>query len=214
MAGFSQILSNNEYARAGIGATAVSATIRSNRSVNFWVAVSTVALAIVSAQSAAADDVFLTKAPAIPFNGLSGLSGPTYNWNGFYAGGHMGVAWGSVKLDGGSRASAARPTFLRQLIPSMRAAVGSSACKAATITCCQTVFSSAPKSMHHFRAFKPSPASRSAASRILPRRRLVPSAIARRCCLLAPSAAALAMLRAAGCSTQLADLPGLTINSR
>ena len=31
-----------------------------------------------------------------------------------------------------------------------------SACKAATITCCQTVFSSAPKSMHRFRPFKPS----------------------------------------------------------
>jgi high affinity Mn2+ porin len=85
-----QILSYNEYARTGIGATAVFATIRSRRSVKFWLAISTVALANVSAQSAAADDIMVTKAPAIPYSDPA-----AYNWNGFYAGGHMGVAWGS-----------------------------------------------------------------------------------------------------------------------
>ena len=38
---------------------------------------------------AAADDFMATKASAISF------TGPSYNWNGFYAGGHLGVAWGS-----------------------------------------------------------------------------------------------------------------------
>src|ERR1700722_18135486 len=45
---------------------------------------------IVLAGRAAADDVIATKAPAIPYAGLSG-----YNWNGFYAGGRVGYAWGT-----------------------------------------------------------------------------------------------------------------------
>jgi len=45
--------------------------------------------AVAFARGAAADDLIVTKAPAIPF------SGAEYNWNGFYAGGHLGVAWGS-----------------------------------------------------------------------------------------------------------------------
>ena len=64
--------------------------IRSRWLVKFCLAVSTAALAIVSAQSAVADDITVTKAPAIPYSGPSG-----YNWTGFYAGGHFGVAWGS-----------------------------------------------------------------------------------------------------------------------
>jgi high affinity Mn2+ porin len=64
--------------------------IRSRWLVKFCLAVSTAALAIVSAQSAVADDIMVTKAPAIPYSGPSG-----YNWTGFYAGGHFGVAWGS-----------------------------------------------------------------------------------------------------------------------
>jgi high affinity Mn2+ porin len=48
-------------------------------------------IVIVPAKSAAADDIVATKAPAIPF--AAGPSG--YAWNGFYAGGHLGVAWGS-----------------------------------------------------------------------------------------------------------------------
>jgi high affinity Mn2+ porin len=38
----------------------------------------------------AADDIFVTKAPSIPYSNTA-----PYNWNGFYAGGHLGVAWGS-----------------------------------------------------------------------------------------------------------------------
>jgi high affinity Mn2+ porin len=40
-------------------------------------------------ENAAADDTLVTKAPAIPF------AGSAYNWNGFYAGGRVGYAWGS-----------------------------------------------------------------------------------------------------------------------
>jgi high affinity Mn2+ porin len=49
-------------------------------------------MVIASAERAAADDVSVTKAPAIPF---SGLNGSAYNWSGFYGGGHFGVAWGN-----------------------------------------------------------------------------------------------------------------------
>ncbi len=52
-------------------------------------ALSTVAIVIACVNAAVADDVMVTKAPAIAYGG------PTYNWNGFYAGGHLGVAWGS-----------------------------------------------------------------------------------------------------------------------
>src|ERR1700738_1841751 len=37
----------------------------------------------------AADDGRTTNAPVSP------CGGPAYNWNGFYAGGHLGYAWGS-----------------------------------------------------------------------------------------------------------------------
>lgn len=46
------------------------------------------ALVIASDKGAAADDV--TKASAIPY-----ADPATYQWNGFYAGGHLGYAWGS-----------------------------------------------------------------------------------------------------------------------
>ena len=46
-------------------------------------------LIFASAGSAAAGDAIVTKALAIPF------AGPAYNWNGFYAGGRVGYAWGS-----------------------------------------------------------------------------------------------------------------------
>jgi opacity protein-like surface antigen len=54
-----------------------------------------------SAVRAAADDIFGIKTPAIPFTGLGGLTGPAYEWNGFYAGGHMGAAWGQSNWSGG-----------------------------------------------------------------------------------------------------------------
>ena len=41
------------------------------------------------AESAKADGAMMTKAPPIPYVGSSG-----YNWNGFYAGGNLGIAWG------------------------------------------------------------------------------------------------------------------------
>ncbi len=50
---------------------------------------------IASVQSAAADDIMVTKAPAIPFGG------PAYNWNGFYAGGNIGIAWGQSNWTAG-----------------------------------------------------------------------------------------------------------------
>jgi high affinity Mn2+ porin len=55
------------------------------------------ATAVVAiATSAAADDAMVTKAPAIPF------TGPAYNWNGFYAGGHLGYAWGTSNFTASS----------------------------------------------------------------------------------------------------------------
>ena len=57
---------------------------------------STTAFVMAFAESAAADDAMVTKAPAIPF------TGPAYNWNGFYAGGHMGYAWGSSNFTASS----------------------------------------------------------------------------------------------------------------
>jgi high affinity Mn2+ porin len=48
------------------------------------------AIVLALAKSAAADDIMVTKAPAIPHSDTA-----AYNWNGFYAGAHMGVAWGS-----------------------------------------------------------------------------------------------------------------------
>ena len=44
---------------------------------------------IVLAGRAAAGDIVVTKAPAIPY------SGAAYNWTGFYAGGRVGYAWGT-----------------------------------------------------------------------------------------------------------------------
>jgi high affinity Mn2+ porin len=62
----------------------------SRRSVKFLLAVPAAAIIIASAGSAAADEIFVTKAPPIPNNTPS-----RYNWSGFYAGGHLGYAWGN-----------------------------------------------------------------------------------------------------------------------
>jgi hypothetical protein len=45
-------------------------------------------IAVASAERAAADDTLTTKTPA------SASPGSAYNWNGFYAGGQLGYAWG------------------------------------------------------------------------------------------------------------------------
>ena len=61
------------------------------------------AIIITLVTSAAADDIMATKAPPIPYSSTS-----AYNWNGFYAGGHFGVAWGNsnwTATPGGSGAT-------------------------------------------------------------------------------------------------------------
>jgi high affinity Mn2+ porin len=47
------------------------------------------AIELASPSQAVADGAFPTKAPPIPY-----ASSSDYNWNGFYAGGNMGLAWG------------------------------------------------------------------------------------------------------------------------
>ncbi|MGA3309605.1 MAG: carbohydrate porin [Xanthobacteraceae bacterium] len=59
-----------------------------------WLAVTMAAIVMTLAGSAAADDIMVTKTPppsSIPSN---------FNWTGFYAGGHLGVAWGSSNWSG------------------------------------------------------------------------------------------------------------------
>jgi high affinity Mn2+ porin len=69
----------------------------STKSTKTIVAVALTAASVAAlAGSAAADDIFVTKTPAIAF------AGPAYNWNGFYAGGHMGYAWGSSNFTASS----------------------------------------------------------------------------------------------------------------
>src|SRR5262249_45951576 len=48
----------------------------------------------------AADDLTVMKSPAAAY------VGPTYNWNGFYAGGHFGYAWGNSNWTAGSPGAA------------------------------------------------------------------------------------------------------------
>ena len=55
----------------------------------WWPVVAMAAILIAYTQIAGADDFTVTKAQAISF------TGPAYNWNGFYVGGHLGVAWGN-----------------------------------------------------------------------------------------------------------------------
>ena len=76
------------------------------------------AMVIAYTQIAAADDFMATKAPAISF------TGPAYNWNGFYVGGHFGVAWGSSDLDAGQSA-ALISTYFNQSTPSTKAEASS-----------------------------------------------------------------------------------------
>jgi high affinity Mn2+ porin len=48
------------------------------------------AIVIASNSSTWADEIMVTKAPMISYTGAG-----AFNWNGFYAGGHLGVAWGN-----------------------------------------------------------------------------------------------------------------------
>jgi len=93
MARFGRILPNNLSLRARIALGATCA-----------------ALAI----AASAGEVFadpLNMAPPIPF-----LSGPAYNWTGFYAGGNMGVGWGKSNWTAPGTPSASGSTNLFQTI--------------------------------------------------------------------------------------------------
>jgi high affinity Mn2+ porin len=69
--------------------------IRPRRAVKPWLAVAAAAIVMASARSAAADDIMVTKAAPIQYAVSS-----TYDWTGFYAGGHLGVAWGSSNWSG------------------------------------------------------------------------------------------------------------------
>ena len=67
---------------------------------------SALALAITYAESAKADGAMLTKAPPIPYVGSS-----DYNWNGFYAGGNLGLAWGRSNWTAGPGLSGTNNLF-------------------------------------------------------------------------------------------------------
>jgi high affinity Mn2+ porin len=64
------------------------------------------ALAISSTSNAFADEPLVTKAPVLPF-----ASGAPYNWTGFYAGGNLGVAWGSSNWTAGPGISGTTDLF-------------------------------------------------------------------------------------------------------
>ncbi len=68
----------------------VAPMVKSSSAVKLGLAVSTAAIAIVCAESAVADDIMATKAAP-----TSSSASSAYDWTGFYAGGHLGVAWGS-----------------------------------------------------------------------------------------------------------------------
>jgi high affinity Mn2+ porin len=106
MASFRRILSNNEYLRTEAAKTALPGAVGARSLLKLGLAISIATAAV--AGNAAADDIFVTKAPAIPF---SGLNGPTYNWNGFYAGGNLGVAWGQSNWTAGPGLSGTNNLF-------------------------------------------------------------------------------------------------------
>jgi high affinity Mn2+ porin len=87
MADLIRILSNKTFTRPKNGKMPTRAVVKSRPSLKLWLVAS--AAAILFAGNAAADDSLVTKTLAIPF------AGPVYNWNGFYAGGHVGAAWGT-----------------------------------------------------------------------------------------------------------------------
>jgi hypothetical protein len=57
-------------------------------------------------ESAKADGATVTKAPPIPYVGSS-----DYNWNGFYAGGNLGIAWGRSNWTAGPGLSGSNNLF-------------------------------------------------------------------------------------------------------
>ncbi len=97
MADLKSIRSNNEHSRAGIAKIAVLAIVGLRLLVKFWLAVSVAV--IVCAERATADD-FVTKAAPISSSAPFG-----YDWSGFYAGGHLGYAWGNSNWTASSPAA-------------------------------------------------------------------------------------------------------------
>ena len=87
-------------------ATTMLTRIRRTKIANTIITVAFAAAGVVDlAGGAAADDAIVTKAPAIPF------TGPAYNWNGFYVGGHFGVAWGNSNWTAGPGISGSNNLF-------------------------------------------------------------------------------------------------------
>ena len=102
MAMLARFLSNNAIERQAIR------TLRSAWPQKLWLLASAAAVFMALTEAAKADDIFVTKAPAYPF---AGLTGPAYNWNGFYAGGHMGIAWGQSNWTAGPGLSGSTNLF-------------------------------------------------------------------------------------------------------
>jgi high affinity Mn2+ porin len=87
-------------------AATMLARILRNKIANIIIAAAFAAAGVAAlAGEAAADDAIVTKAPTIPF------TGPAYNWNGFYAGGHFGVAWGNSNWNAGPGISGSNNLF-------------------------------------------------------------------------------------------------------
>ena len=101
MAMLARLVSNNAMRQA-------INTLRSAWPQKLWLLASAAAVFMALTEAAEADDIFVTKAPAIPF---TGLTGPAYNWNGFYAGGHMGIAWGQSNWMAGPSLSGSTNLF-------------------------------------------------------------------------------------------------------
>jgi hypothetical protein len=102
MAMLARFLSNNAIERQAIS------TLRSAWPQKLCLLASAGAVFMTLTEAAKADDIFVTKAPAIPF---AGPGGPPYNWNGFYPGGHMGVAWGQSNWTAGPGISGSTNLF-------------------------------------------------------------------------------------------------------
>ena len=89
-------IAKTKIVKAKFGQTTISAALTA----------SALALAITYAESAKADGAMLTKAPPIPYVGSS-----DYNWNGFYAGGNLGLAWGRSNWTAGPGLSGTNNLF-------------------------------------------------------------------------------------------------------
>ena len=76
------------------------------RSLAIPLAVFLTAIELTSPRQAVADAIFPTKAPSIPYVGSS-----DYNWNGFHAGGNLGIAWGQSNWTAGPSLSGTNNLF-------------------------------------------------------------------------------------------------------